>query len=640
MKRKLLFILSCLIGITAFAQQRNLNSVKQVFPRSIATGINDPQIQESLTESSYEMLSNKSGDLLKTNISSSANLFGIFLTDQRVVSAHPDLNMVVFGNRAGGSFGATGNDLRIAYSMDYGLTFTNFIVSPTEGSGFMFRYPSTIVYNPVGNTDPDNMFAIYSGPYTDAAGWVGQYFGSARIGGADVHTTFETNEPTVYINHMNNGLTVTPEGRVHVASQRLNGTSAAYTSAGWEVLNGIFNSETNMVDWDLPRVQVQPALLEEGRIDATRLVFSPDGSVGYLFGTAVDADLDYNPYGVEWPVVYKTTDHGLNWDKIEAFDFSQINTFYEYLWPTRADLEVVVPRWYNKWAAPENQSNNGATVDINGNLHIAGFVRSTYSIHPDSLNYTYSEEPYLIFDVFMNGDGSWNAQFVDTIRSEGLEDYLTVSLDQRVSMSRNADGSKVFVTWADTDPLLWGGGVTTNMQPDIFTWAYDVTNQNYTSPVNKTALTDYWGDNFWLHVSDYVLNEGSDYHIPLTTSINGATENDPVTHQYLRGISFNEADFINVGPGNNKPPEIVSVSQNYPNPFNNTTQIDINFTRPSTIGLEVYDLSGRLVYEIPASYAASGKHSLYLDAVKFKPGVYIYSVTTNELTSSRKMIVR
>jgi len=637
MKKNLLIFLGLFIGLTVAAQQRNYNSIKKLMPRAIETGL-DKTDQPGTFENS-EVIYNRSGDLLKTDVSSSANLFGIFTTDQRVVSAHPELGMAVFGNRAGGSFGATGNDLRVAYSMDMGATWSNFVINPQ--AGFNFRYPSTVIYNPEGNTDPNNMFAIYTGPFTDAAGWKGQFFGSARLGGTDVHATFEDNEPTVYLNHMNNGLTATPDGYIHVASQRLNGTSTAYTNDGWEVLNGMFNSETNMVEWDLPRVKVQPTLLEDGRIDATRMVFSPDGSIGYLFGTAVDADLDYNPYGVEWPVIYKTIDHGVTWEKTEPFDFSEINELYNYLWPTRADFDVVIPRWYNKWAAPENQSNNGAIVDINGNLHIAGLMRGTMSIHPDSLNYFYSEEPLLVFDVFMNGDGTWNAQFVDSLRSDGLEDYLTVSLDQRISMSRNADGSKVFVTWADTDPVLWGGGVTTNMQPDIFIWGRDVQTNLYTNPVNVTALSDYWGDNFWLHVSDQVLTDGTDYMIPLTTSVNGATESDPVLHQYLSGPGFNEADFVNIGAGSIAPPsKQFSISQNFPNPFTGISQVSVTLASSAKVSLEVYNLVGQKVFEIPARTLTSGSHTLNINAASLNSGIYTYSVIANGERITRKMVVR
>jgi hypothetical protein len=638
MKKTLLLSLALSVGLLAGAQQRNLSNIRKAEVRPIDQGIN--HINETAVQSTYTggEIYNRSGDLLKTNIASSSNVFGIFSYEQRVVSAQPEAGMVFFGNRAGGPLGATGNDIKVAWGANESATWSNYVITPE--TGFNFRYPSTVVYNPAGNTNPANMVAIVSGPFTDAAGWKGQFFGSVKLDGQNKNITYQNNEPNIYINHVNIGLNVTKNGHAHVASQRLNGTSASYLSAGWEVLNGAFNAETSQFDWE-PIVQVQPALLEDGRIDASSLVFSPDGSVGYLLGTAVDADPDYSPYGLEWPVVYKTTDNGETWEKTEPFNFSEINTFKENLYPTRADLDLVVPRWYNKWVG--GNRNNGATVDIHGNLHIAGIVRSTNSVHPDSLSYFYTEEPVLIFDVFMNGDGTWNAIFVDSVRTEVVDDTNPFGMgwDQRIQMSRTSDGSKVFVTWGDTDPATWGINFETNQQPDVFTWGYDVTSNLYTMPVNVTALTEYWGENFWLHVSDMVIQDGSKYHIPVTTSVPGATQDNPLTHQYLSGVYFDESDFILLGSNTTeKPAGKLQVSQNYPNPFNGSTEVVVSLSAPAGVSLKVYNLLGQNVLEVAERRLGAGSHILSINASSLKAGVYSYVVTAGNERVTKKMIVK
>lgn len=638
MKKTLLLSLALSVGLLAGAQQRNLSNIRKAEVRPIDQGIN--HINETSVQSTYTggEIYNRSGDLLKTNIASSSNVYGIFSYEQRVVSAQPEAGMVFFGNRAGGPLGATGNDIKVAWGANESATWSNYVINPE--TGFNFRYPSTVVYNPAGNTSPANMFALVSGPFTDAAGWKGQFFGSVRLDGQNQNITYLDNEPGIYINHLNIGLNVTQNGHAHVASQRLNGTSASYLSAGWEVLNGTFNAETNQFDWE-PVVQVQPALLEDGRIDASSLVFSPDGSVGYLLGTAVDADPDYSPYGLEWPVVYKTTDNGVTWEKTEPFNFSEINTFKENLYPTRADLDLVVPRWYNKWVG--GNRNNGATVDIHGNLHIAGIVRSTNSVHPDSLSYFYTEEPVLIFDVFMNGDGTWNAIFVDSVRTEVVDDTNPFGMgwDQRIQMSRTSDGSKVFVTWGDTDPASWGINFETNQQPDIFTWGYDVTSNLYTLPVNVTALTEYWGENFWMHVSDMVIQNGSKYHIPVSTSVPGATQDNPLTHQYLSGVYFDESDFILLGSNDTEMPAgRLLVSQNYPNPFNGSSEVVVSLSSPAGVSLKVYNLLGQNVLEVAERRLGAGSHILSINASSLKSGVYSYVVTAGNERVTKKMIVK
>ena len=71
------------------------------------------------------------------------------------------------------------------------------------------------------------------------------------------------------------------------------------------------------------------------------MVYSPDGSVGYLCGTGIDTDPDYNLYGVEWPIIYKTTDYGVTWEKIPPFDFSQIGIFQDSLSSTNANPNLL-----------------------------------------------------------------------------------------------------------------------------------------------------------------------------------------------------------------------------------------------------------------------------------------------------------
>lgn len=639
MKKALLLGLALSFGLFAGAQQRNLRSVSKAEIRPADQGLN--QLTETALQNTIPggELINRSGDLLKTSVSSSSNVYGIFSYEQTVVSSSPETGYAFFGNRAGGSMGATGNDIKVSWGMHNSTSWSNLVINPT--TGFNFRYPSTVVYNPAGNTAPENMVAIISGPYTDAGGWKGQFYGSAKLNGQGQNIVYTDNEPNIYINHLNIGLSVTNQGNVHVASQRLDGTSASYVSNGWEVMNGAYNAETGQVDWDASKVIVKPDLLEDGRIDASSLVFSPDGSVGYLLGTAVDADPDYSPYGLEWPVVYKTTDHGATWEKTEAFDFSQINIFREYLYPTRADLDVVIPRWYNKWVG--GNRNNGATVDINGNLHIAGIVRSTNSIHPDSLSYFYTAEPSLMFDVFMNGDGTWNAIFVDTIRTAVVDDTNPFGMgwDQRIQMSRTADGSKVFVTWADTDPVTWGGIFETNLQPDVYSWGWDVTKNLHTLPVNFTTMTEYWGENFWMHAGEEVIKEATYYNIPVSTSIPGATQDNPLVHQYFAGIGFDEAEFVIMNSETHPAPvRTIAVSQNFPNPFNGTSEVKVELPQSAVVAVEVFNLLGQKVYESSKGRMAAGIHTLTINAAGLKSGIYSYVISAGNERVSRKMIVK
>jgi hypothetical protein len=642
MKKSLLLTLALSIALFAGAQKAGKPSLYKAQVKPVGMEYID-QNAEATFSGLFNPKSLVSRDITKLEIASSINIFGILNTDQSIIRTDPANNMVLFGTRAGGPFGATGNDLGFAYSTDRGETFSHFIIS---GNGKFLRYPSIELYNPEGNTDPANMYAVFVGPVTNGSNWVENFYGSVKLDGtSDLDfNTFPYANSSTYQNILNIKLTATSDGKFHVASRRLDGTSTAPIYAGIEVMNGVWNPTTNKVDWDTDLVNVNFELAENNRLDAVSMVFTQDGSLGYLVGTGIDPE--YNEYGVEWPVVFKTVDGGLTWDKVPGFDYSTIEVFQEYLYGTASDPDLVIPRWYNKWIPTSTSVSieNAYTIDHNGNLHIAGPLVSTSSIHPDSLNYFYND-PYMLFDVFMQGDGSWNAVYVDTIRTDAADESLGfgVGWDHRLAFSTSEDATKLFLTWADTDPKFYGGGVTMNSQPDIFTWGFDVANNMMTLPVNETALGDFWGENFWMHVGDLIFQDGDQYTIPLTTSrpqLEQGTGDDVIMHSYTNGIIVVENDFTIVDVETIPAISSFNLDQNYPNPFAGNSQIKVTLSKSANVTVEIFNMMGRKVAEIANQQYNAGSHIINIDANNLTSGMYIYTVTANGERMSRKMTVK
>ena len=147
---------------------------------------------------------------------------------------------------------------------------------------------------------------------------------------------------------------------------------------------------------------------------------------------------------------------------------------------------------------------------MNNNLHIFAWIKSTVSIHPDSLAQFWSDK--MLFHMYMYGDGTWDAEYVETLNTEP-QDLFTVSHDHRLQMCRTDVGDKVFCVLNDTDPI-WG--VTTNVNPDVLMYGHDVVNNVHTQVKNVTDLpSEYFGDNFLMHVTNVVSKEGTTYHIPV-----------------------------------------------------------------------------------------------------------------------------
>ena len=79
--------------------------------------------------------------------------------------------------------------------------------------------------------------------------------------------------------------------------------------------------------------------------------------------------------------------------------------------------------------------------------------------------------------------------------------------------------------------------------------------------------------------------------------------------------------------------------QNYPNPFNPTTRISYNVGEPGFVQLKVYNVLGVEVATLVNEQQYSGNYSIDFGASDLSSGVYFYSLTVNNFTQTRKMIL-
>jgi len=81
------------------------------------------------------------------------------------------------------------------------------------------------------------------------------------------------------------------------------------------------------------------------------------------------------------------------------------------------------------------------------------------------------------------------------------------------------------------------------------------------------------------------------------------------------------------------------LGQNYPNPFNPSTRINYNVGEPGLVQLKVYNVLGIEVASLVNEFKNSGNHSVDFRAETFSSGVYFYSLSVNNFTQTRKMIL-
>ena len=81
------------------------------------------------------------------------------------------------------------------------------------------------------------------------------------------------------------------------------------------------------------------------------------------------------------------------------------------------------------------------------------------------------------------------------------------------------------------------------------------------------------------------------------------------------------------------------LAQNYPNPFNPSTRINYNLVEPGLVQLKVYNILGVEVATLVNKYENSGNYSADFSASNLSSGVYFYSLSVNDFTQTRKMIL-
>ncbi len=93
------------------------------------------------------------------------------------------------------------------------------------------------------------------------------------------------------------------------------------------------------------------------------------------------------------------------------------------------------------------------------------------------------------------------------------------------------------------------------------------------------------------------------------------------------------------------PAPLLIATGNHPNPFNPSTAIDFTLTQPSTVSLDVFDLSGRLIRRIlTAARFEAGHHAAHWDGTddqgRSQPsGVYLYRIDGGPASVSRRMLL-
>ncbi|HBZ66713.1 MAG TPA: hypothetical protein DEO70_07735 [Bacteroidales bacterium] len=646
---KKLFLFLTVIGLTTMVMAQNrMYRAENNFQKQTLKGLSQDAAPMSAPQPYQKPVTPKaSNEVEPISMFSSVNVYGILYPQQTCMTYNEDINALMFTFRGNTGVVGTGNDICTATSVDGGATFTGAIsASPNGGNN---RYPSGEIYNPAGNTDPSSAYRVMAAPITDGTNWVGTNFATNNWAGSDLYNQLLE---SIIGNDLVYSLNAQSNGYAH-------GISTDYEVGGANVIpyiyRGTFNTAEGGFQWDSTKLAI-PFLLAPGDqtyVFMTRptIAFSPDGMVGYAVFTGSDNRASVNDATGYQPIVYKTTDAGTSWAKMEMLDL--VNNpvligqgllpsgLYERVWPLSQTAgtanEIYKPSF--------NESD--VVVDFNGNLHIMAIIKGTYTDHPDSLGYTFTYDNGTLFEVYNENQGDeWYVRFIDTLETDVVADAESgygagtdaEGWDHRLQASRSADGKTVFAVWTDTDSEFFTEDI--NLYPDVRAWGHKVDEGLFTGIIDFTNQGATYGENYFMFVSGTTIShDDGSFEIPVSKS-DIRTTNDPgsaVFHSYLKGAIIESADFI-YGVGVENAPAVASLKA-YPNPVVETLTIEVNLNKASNVTIEVTNLLGQTVYTLN-TVGVSGINKFKVDVANIQAGVYFYSATVAGQKSIDKVVVR
>ena len=534
-------------------------------------------------------------------------------------------------------------------SMDGGLTWSinNEVYNPTLPDAYNGRYPQGVLYNPAGNTNPENAYFSYFAPTLDGSNatttdWGGYAWGSRKLETGSLPTQHNQPSDNEFRQYLPSGFTLTQLGETWVVDEENDGSSGSYVYTDNLIVgHGLWNSGTEEFDYTFDHLPLE--INPDDGINDVKVAFAPDGMTGWI--CAMSDRIPALPYTSYHPIFFKTTDGGQTWsDPIEvqlggADGLQAIKEFItDSILEEHYDPDPVPPRdeipYYMGY-------HIDLAVDAWGNPHILGVGAICDLVAGTWWNY---EGVFAMFHIYSADQGAtWEAFNIDYLQTFNMQytgsSGSTCSQYNRPQVATTQDGTIVFFSFLDTR----FPGALDNDQPDIFFREY-IPSMDYHGEevVNVTYLSNAMQEARWGCMSHYVFADvtGNNYDctIPFVyEQLSNLDVSEPVQFWYIPDF---DKSYVVTGVEDQNGGPVVSQIQNFPNPCQDITHININLVQSCHVGITVFNSLGQLVQTENFGQLQNGPHRLTLNLENLDKGVYFYTLSAGKSRYQGKMIVR
>lgn len=644
MKKLVLSIIAISLTVGSFAQNRlSFQSRKTITTVDGETKLRDtPSALNTAVPVRSGKHTPRTMTVSVTDIGHSPNHLTVGFGAKTAIFAHPAINTVeqIFRNSPATTGVGSSGYYNYALSTDGGNTWAADqypLYEATGGAAPPFangRYPESFIYNPTGNTNPDNAFICFSGSGLAGSNgsWGGIPNGALQIqAGSTPYQAEVLSDRTQVIGCMMPSIF---NNKSYIADLAVDAVTLLDYVDSIALYTGTWNTTNNAYDYTYTPVYAPVGVDAAGGKVAyeTRIAFAPNSNIGYI---TVLGHPDYAIYAdsVIVPMIYKTTDGGATWTSLGMLDLSNLGAVL----PVAAD--------YSTW------TEHDLIVDNAGNAHIAvacgtGSNNNTFGTAPGSWG---------VFDIYTtNGGTSWFAQLLD--KPQTFE-YIWASADNatpedsREQASITGAGDKVFMSWFDTDTTTWG--TSENAFPDLHVCALNLSTGLWTPAMNMTAGTLADGGCSFGNVSPFVLGATGTYTIPMSFQylVDPTIGLAETTHRYVGGLEVTDAQFTVAGTptpltliSTTGVHENNSVSKSiivYPNPASGRSNtLAFSMDKTAKVTVELLNTIGQVSKTIEYGVVNAGEQKLNLDVEGLQAGIYVVKVKAGDSVAVSKITVK
>ncbi|MDP2301936.1 MAG: T9SS type A sorting domain-containing protein [Ignavibacteria bacterium] len=194
--------------------------------------------------------------------------------------------------------------------------------------------------------------------------------------------------------------------------------------------------------------------------------------------------------------------------------------------------------------------------------------------------------------------------------------------------------------WPDADSAktikLYDNGTNGDVTANDNIWSRDVVFPQYSPLRIQYKYGANWGLPTNTGSNDNESSIGTDHFINMQSNMNSAR----VANQWSVMGDHDLLDIVlDVRDLNSGVPSVYELGQNYPNPFNPSTSIRFAIPEAGMVTMKVYNALGQEVANLVNEFRNAGTHVVDFNASNLTSGIYFYSVTSNNFTSTKKMLL-